>query len=68
MYYRLVMHGNSNIKFILKSLFRFLRNKSFYVLIQFRQNLFNQVEIIKLPVLERIVSVVAKFNTTDTFI
>jgi len=57
-------------KAILKSLFRFLRNKHFYVLIKFRQNLFNQVEIsvIKLSVLERIVSAVAKFSIANTFI
>ena len=55
-------------KVILKSLLRFLRNKNFYVLIKFRQNLFNQVEITKLSVVARITPAVAKFSVTDTFI
>jgi len=51
-----------------KAFLKSLRNKNFYALIKFRQNLFNQVEVTKLSVVERITPAVAKFSVTDTFI
>jgi hypothetical protein len=52
-------------KGILKTLFRFVRSKNFYVLIKVRQNFFDQEEIIKLG-LERITLAGAIY--ADTFI